>query len=241
MNAFSFHAYIAQREPDAFDATALQFAEQVMQVSGDAHTRLLHGNHPDFLTLRPNGTMIRIDQIRQLLLELSVRPYEGQKRVVAIHYADWMNAQAQNCLLKTLEEPPSGTVFLLLCEQPDRLLETVRSRCALWRAPKQADQPAEDETAPSTFWQRAEQESDVLSLSSFFSEDRQEQKEQLSHLLASASKRLKQSVNGADTRLPAQWIRRIDALEQSVAMLQSNVSPKLCAQWLCIHIKEDLS
>lgn len=239
MNAFSFHAYIAQREPDAFDAAALQFAEQVMQLSGDAHTRLLHGNHPDFLTLRPNGTMIRIDQIRQLLLELSVRPYEGKQRVVAIHYADWMNAQAQNCLLKTLEEPPNGTVFLLLCQQPDRLLETVRSRCALWRAPQLADESAETESP--LFWQRVEEENDVLSLASFFSEDRQEQKEQLGRLLASASARLKQSVCGTDSLPPAQWIRRIDALEQSVAMLQSNVSPKLCAQWLCIHIKEDLS
>src|SRR6185436_2420412 len=57
------------------------------------------------------------------------RPFEGRRRVVIVDEADAMVAQAQNALLKTLEEPPSASIFLLVSSMPDALLPTVRSRC----------------------------------------------------------------------------------------------------------------
>jgi DNA polymerase III subunit delta' len=71
-----------------------------------------------------------VDQVRELLdRRLSLRRFEGRRRVVIVDPADAMNAQAQNALLKTLEEPPPETTLVLVSSSADALLPTVRSRC----------------------------------------------------------------------------------------------------------------
>jgi DNA polymerase-3 subunit delta' len=73
---------------------------------------------------------ITVDQVRRgLIPALGVRAFGGRGRTVIIDRADEMNEAAQNALLKTLEEPPPGTLLLLLAAHPDALLDTVRSRC----------------------------------------------------------------------------------------------------------------
>ncbi len=73
---------------------------------------------------------IVVDQIRDLVdRRLSLRRFEGRRRVVVIDPADAMNAPAQNALLKTLEEPPDDTTLVLVSSSPDSLLPTIRSRC----------------------------------------------------------------------------------------------------------------
>jgi DNA polymerase III subunit delta' len=73
---------------------------------------------------------IKVEQVRALGERLAFRPLEGQYKVALLVDADAMNPQAQNALLKTLEEPPKGTVLVLTTAMPDRLLPTIRSRCA---------------------------------------------------------------------------------------------------------------
>lgn len=85
--------------------------------------------HPDVHHLRPAGKMIKVDQIRQLRDIIAMKPYEADTRVVIIHDAHTMNGASANALLKSLEEPPPRTVFVLLTDQPGRLLPTVISRC----------------------------------------------------------------------------------------------------------------
>ncbi|MFH1984941.1 MAG: DNA polymerase III subunit delta' [Pseudomonadota bacterium] len=89
--------------------------------------------HPDVLHLRPPGKMIKVDQIRQLRDTIAMKPFEAETRLVIIHDAHTMNVSAANALLKSLEEPPPKTVFLLLTDQPGRFLPTVISRCQLLR------------------------------------------------------------------------------------------------------------
>ena len=93
-------------------------------------TRIARGLHPDVLIVEPgdSGT-IKIDQVRELIDRAAYRPFEGRRRVVIIDEADAMVPAAQNALLKTLEEPPSLSVFMLITSRPDALLPTVRSRC----------------------------------------------------------------------------------------------------------------
>ena len=92
--------------------------------------RIARGVHADVLTIEPGDTgVIKIDQVREAIDRTAYRPFEGRRRVVIINDADLMNADAQNALLKTLEEPPSASTFVLVTSRPDVLLPTVRSRC----------------------------------------------------------------------------------------------------------------
>ena len=74
---------------------------------------------------------ITIDQIRRMQQRLTTRPTLGQRRVIIIDPADDMEKGAVNALLKSLEEPPVGTFFVLVAHRPGRLLATVRSRCLM--------------------------------------------------------------------------------------------------------------
>ena len=99
-----------------------------------------HGNHPDLHRLEPEGAggQIRIGErlhpeagtVRGLAVELSLLPVEGGARVAIVRDAQRMNDDAQSALLKTLEEPPAGTTLILCADDEERLLPTVRSRCA---------------------------------------------------------------------------------------------------------------
>ncbi|MCK5825737.1 MAG: DNA polymerase III subunit delta' [Desulfuromusa sp.] len=86
-------------------------------------------NHPDIHLLEANSEALKIAQIRSLQQELSLRPLEGKYKVCLIDGAENFTAGAANALLKTLEEPRSGTLIVLLTNQPEKLLPTIRSRC----------------------------------------------------------------------------------------------------------------
>jgi DNA polymerase-3 subunit delta' len=89
------------------------------------------GNHPDVQWVRPESKLrlITIDQIRDLLQAIQLKPAEARFKVGVIVAADRLNVQAANAFLKTLEEPPGKSVLVLLCTEPQRLLETIVSRC----------------------------------------------------------------------------------------------------------------
>ena len=92
--------------------------------------RIARGVHPDVLLVEPGETgSIKIDSVRDIIDRAAYRPFEGRRRVVIIDEADALVAAAQNALLKTLEEPPPSSVFMLITSRPDMLLPTVRSRC----------------------------------------------------------------------------------------------------------------
>jgi DNA polymerase-3 subunit delta' len=115
------------------------------------------GDHPDIITLtygpkddkaekaQADGKpfelarSIRIKQIRAMQKRLITRPTLGRRRVIIIDPADDMEKSAANALLKSLEEPPAGTFFLLVTHRPARLLPTIRSRCRTLRFPVLTD------------------------------------------------------------------------------------------------------
>jgi DNA polymerase-3 subunit delta' len=95
-----------------------------------ACTRIVRGVHPDVLLIAPGDSgSIKTDTVRDAIDRSAYRPFEGRRRAVIIDEADALVSQAQNALLKTLEEPPSASIFILVTSKPDALLPTVLSRC----------------------------------------------------------------------------------------------------------------
>ena len=92
--------------------------------------RIARGVHADVLLIEPGDTgAIKIEQVRDAIERSAYRPFEGRRRIVVIDEADRIIAAAQDALLKTLEEPPSSTTFVLVTAAPEMLLPTIRSRC----------------------------------------------------------------------------------------------------------------
>ncbi|WP_446009773.1 DNA polymerase III subunit delta' [Candidatus Electrothrix sp.] len=87
------------------------------------------GNHPDFLTIQPEGAGIKIQQIRELKKGLSFPPFEADMRIILVKDAQTMGREAGNSLLKILEEPPPNNLLLLVATDSEPLLDTIVSRC----------------------------------------------------------------------------------------------------------------
>ncbi|MFM2302060.1 MAG: hypothetical protein RLZZ84_1796 [Pseudomonadota bacterium] len=121
----------------------------IPQPPADRHPDILIPEHPpenkDEAKKREDGgdyrrkRSIPIDEIRTVQHRLNTRPTLGSRRVVIIDPADDLEKNASNALLKSLEEPPAGTYFLLVTHKPGRLLPTIRSRCRVLRFDPVAD------------------------------------------------------------------------------------------------------
>lgn len=131
-------------------AFALRAAAALVDPEGSYGGMIERGSHPDVLQIKrlpkeapkedeepdPGSELkrsISIDQIRRLQAALTTRPGLATKRAVIIDAADDLERSGANALLKSLEEPPQGTYFLLVSHASDRLLPTIRSRCQMLR------------------------------------------------------------------------------------------------------------
>ena len=89
------------------------------------------GNHPDLQFIRPEGSLLKIGQIRELQKQIIYEPLEARRKIYILADTERMNPEAENCLLKTLEEPPAASVLILLTSNIQALLPTTRSRCQI--------------------------------------------------------------------------------------------------------------
>ena len=86
-------------------------------------------NNPDFFLIEPDGNSIKIDQIRKMQKSVLEKPIESSKKVYIIDNCHLMTKEAQNCMLKTLEEPQEYIVIILISSNENSILPTVKSRC----------------------------------------------------------------------------------------------------------------
>lgn len=116
---------------------AQEFAKMILCLSDvkescdrcDSCIKYTSGNHPDFIQLEPDGNSIKIAQIRQMQENIYQKPIVSNKKVFIINDAEKMTEEAQNSLLKTLEEPPVYVVIILIVSNENLLLNTIKSRC----------------------------------------------------------------------------------------------------------------
>jgi len=135
--------------------TALEFIKEIFKQSSQSENveeRITNNNHPDFLIIEPNSLLstkssrssdlektvksgseiIKIAQIRNIKTFLGQKSINSEKKIVLIIDAHLLNEAASNCLLKTLEEPSNG-IFILLTSKLNLLLDTIISRCQIFR------------------------------------------------------------------------------------------------------------
>ncbi len=204
------------------------------------------GNHPDYLVVerRSEGgkkeASIKVDQIRWLCAELSVKPHLGEKRFVAILEADKMVPAAQNALLKALEEPWTGCAFALFTENRERLLPTILSRCG-------RQSTAEKATSLSPEFRKAVEESLSLGFSKEYSKMESilaQRPEDAAAVLNAMIEVLGQMIcvedateqERAQAYRAAQWIR---ALSACLALAEANVGKRQIYGSIAARIQEE--
>src|SRR5262245_12688755 len=125
------HAYLFEGPPGCGKKTAaLGLAASLIDPAhGEGARRVLENKHPDLHLYQPAGATYRVDDVREMLRQTSLRPFEGQRRVFILDRVEALNDASANTLLKSLEEPQASLSWILVSTQRQRLLPTIASRC----------------------------------------------------------------------------------------------------------------
>lgn len=95
--------------------------------------KLEEKDYVDIINYRCKKVSFGVDDVREIVEEINKKPFEGDKKVIIIYDGNKLTVQAQNALLKTIEEPPHGVFIILLCESLELILDTIKSRCQIYK------------------------------------------------------------------------------------------------------------
>lgn len=87
----------------------------------------------DIVKYYPSSSSFGVDDVRTIINEVNKKPYESDKKVLILYRCDKLTTQAQNALLKTIEEPPKGVYLILLSDSLEMILDTIKSRCQIYK------------------------------------------------------------------------------------------------------------
>ena len=126
---------------------AKEFVKNIMCIENgkceekcDSCIKINANSNPDYTEIEPDGKTIKIDQIRNMQEKVAEKPIISNKKAYIINDADLMSEESQNCLLKTLEEPPKYTIIILVVSNENKLLPTIKSRCVSVKFNKISDE-----------------------------------------------------------------------------------------------------
>ncbi len=114
---------------------------RILQIQQIADDHQMNPNHPDLLWI--DSEKLGVEQAKQIRVHLSLKPFQAEKKMVVLVHAGNLTPDAQNALLKTLEEPEGEAIFLLGVESEDQLLPTILSRCQVVHLVGTHQQPEE--------------------------------------------------------------------------------------------------
>lgn len=201
--------------------------------------KLNEGNHPDFKWMGEDESQknLKIDQVRDMIGWSMMRPYEAAWKIFAVASAERLTVDAQNALLKTLEEPPAKTVYFMLVENRANLLDTIRSRAFELRLnpPAEAvETKAEDIEVPEGFGRKKWED--------FFEEYQGLSKQELQVFLESLAAYFRHLMRSSSYRQEMfdAWLAVQDSLYESQAALDSNANQKLVMTRLAVKFKKHL-
>lgn len=226
-------------------------------------------NHPDFLLLEPEGNVIKIEQIRQLQKRIQEKPIISHKKVYIINDADKMTKEAQNCLLKTLEEPPEFSTIILIGINENAFLSTIKSRCMILHFKK-----IEDEKIKQYLSNQLEENNITENMLKMFQgsigkaiklKDKQELYNKIENIIENLNKKdLIDVSNSAEiiyqskeeimeileymnvllfekAKTNAKWIKGISIVEETKKRLQQNANYDMCIDNLLFNMWEEIN
>lgn len=226
-------------------------------------------NHPDFLLLEPEGNVIKIEQIRQLQKRIQEKPIISHKKVYIINNADKMTKEAQNCLLKTLEEPPEFSTIILIGTNENAFLSTIKSRCMILHFQK-----IEDEKIKQYLSNQLEETNITENMLKMFQgsigkaiklKDKQELYNKIENIIENLNKKdLIDVSNSAEiiyqskeeimeileymnvllfekAKTNAKWIKGISIVEETKKRLQQNANYDMCIDNLLFNMWEEIN
>ena len=203
--------------------------------SAELERRIAGRNHPDVKWLGEDEKVrsLKIEEIRDIIGWSALKPYEEGYKVVILCEADRLTDEAQNALLKTLEEPPPQTVFCLLIESKDNLLETIRSRSFEIRLRPGRSQSPEETAAPPGFGQKKWDD--------YFDDYQGAPKNEVFELLDSLMTYFRSLLVKAGARPEAgyskAWLETLDVLYETKEALDANANQKLALTRLSMRLK----
>ncbi|MGL5245731.1 MAG: DNA polymerase III subunit delta' [Sarcina sp.] len=123
-NALSHAHLIIGEDGIGKSLLANEFAYKILSISKQK-------DYVDLIHYKSNKASFGVDTIREIISEANKKPYEGDKKVIVLYEGEKLTVQAQNALLKTIEEPPKGVFIIILCENAEVILDTIKSRCQI--------------------------------------------------------------------------------------------------------------
>ena len=209
-------------------------------------------DHPDLLWVERgrDDTRITVGQIRDLQSALRLRGFDAGRRAAVIDGAEWLNANAQNALLRILEEPPARTTLVLVATRPSAVLATIRSRCVRVPFPAPPEIGLRDPDAPGRTGEivslldalRARSVSEILDAAEAYRGGRAEAAEAVSELIDVAGAWLRERVTARVARDERPPTRELDAhkslLQLRRDLVQRNANPQMVAERLLFGLRD---
>ncbi|MAG33464.1 MAG: hypothetical protein CL908_21515 [Deltaproteobacteria bacterium] len=210
------------------------------------------GDHPDLLWVErgPDDTRITIRQVRDVQAALRLGANEGGRRVVVIAGAEWLNTQAQNALLRVLEEPPSLTSIVLVAARASAVIATIRSRCVRIRFPVETSVGIRDPEAPESVAESVQaldalgdwSEGELLDFAEQYRGARATAAESVIELIDISSEWLAEAVKEQVARGESPSTRELDA-HRSLQQLRRdvvgrNANPQMVAERLLLGLRD---
>ena len=191
--------------------------------------KVFRGAHPDVIFTDPKGAkapMIYVDQVREIIASAHIVPSEGKSKVYVIRSADTMNPQAQNALLKLLEEPPRSASFILAAENAAAFLPTVRSRCELMHLQAEAAPLSEEALNAAREYLRLQRDGERIPLLRWALAHESDELNVVRALFDAMTQLCAASLAGEQLLQPEQTYALLARVETCRAYLASNVGPK---------------
>jgi DNA polymerase III delta prime subunit len=213
------------------------------------------GDHPDLLWVArgPDDTRISVGQIRDLQSALRLRGFEAGRRAAVIDGAEWLNASAQNALLRILEEPPPRTTLVLVAARPTAVLATIRSRCLRVRFPASPETGLRAADAPPRTSElvalldglRGRGVAQILDAAEAYRGGRAESAEAVTELIDVSGSWIRERVLAQVERGERPSLRALDAHRSLQKLrrelLQRNANPQMVAERLLFGLRDAVS